>query len=71
MIRRQYYHFNRGYFKNFTDTMQTTWQPELSEEIRAALKPYRATLAKSKGQYRYNIKFHDAKLYSLFVMRWA
>jgi hypothetical protein len=71
MIRRQYDHYHRGYFKNFIDSMQTTWQPELREEVRAALKPYQATVAKSKAPYRYNIKFYNAKLYSLFVMRWA
>lgn len=68
MIKRQYdyYSTEKTYFTNFLDTLH-----DARVEVRDALKPYRATVAKSKARYRYNIKFHDAKLYMMFVMRWS
>lgn len=74
MIRKQYDHYTSGrpnYFKNFVDSLTVSYHPELREEIRKGLAPYKATVAKSKAQYRYNIKFNDPKLYSLFVLRWS
>jgi hypothetical protein len=36
------------------------------------LKKYNATLGKcKKGDYAYNVKWHDEKLYMLFVLRWS
>ena len=68
MIKRQYNYYStkRNYFTNFLDTLH-----DARVEVRDALKPYKASVAKSKAIYRYNIKFHDPKQYTLFVMRWS
>jgi hypothetical protein len=71
MIKRQYdyYHTEKTYFTNFMNELHSDAQSGI--DVRGALKPYRATLAKSKARYRYNIKFQDPKLYTLFVMRYS
>ena len=71
MIKRQYdyYHTEKTYFTNFMDSLESNVRT--GRDVRGALKPYKATLAKSKARYRYNIKFQDPKMYTLFVMRWS
>lgn len=66
MIRKQYYRGDAGYFRNFSESND----PE--SDIGEALKEYGATLGKSKDKdYKLNVKWHDPKLYALFVMRWS
>jgi hypothetical protein len=71
MIKKQYdyYQTEKTYFTNFMNELHSDVQAGI--DVRGALKPYRATLAKSKARYRYNIKFQDPKLYTLFVMRYS
>jgi len=76
MIKRQYdyYQTEKTYFTKFMDEVSATINVQSGrsdDAVRLALKPYKATLAKSKARYRYNIKFNDPKLYTLFVMRWS
>ena len=67
MIKRQYHRVSPGYFYNFINN-----QVDMNAHIEDGLKPYKATLAKSKNKnYKLNVKWHDPKLYSLFVMRWS
>ncbi len=66
MIKRQYYRFDPGYFYNFINGN------ELEGSIKQGLAPYKATIAKSKHPTsKMNVKWHDHKLYMLFVMRWS
>ena len=66
MIKRQYYRFDKGYFYNFINSN------DLEGKIGDQLKLYKATLAKSKHPTsKMNVKWHDPKLYTLFVMRWS
>jgi hypothetical protein len=74
MIKKQYdyYATEKTYFTNFMDHLHTDRDSgRYGLDVRGALKPYKATLAKSKARYRFNIKFNDPKLYTLFVMRWS
>jgi hypothetical protein len=68
MIKKQYdyFHTEKTYFTNFLNTLH-----DARAEVSDALKPYRATVHKSKARYRYNIKFHDPKQYMLFVLEWS
>jgi hypothetical protein len=70
MIKRQYNRFDFGsYFNNFVTHNMAT-DPEAS--IEEALKPYDATVAKSKNKHsKLNVKWHDPKLYMMFVLRWS
>ena len=70
MIKRQYHRFNFGsYFNNFVSHNMAT-DPEAS--IEDALKPYNATVAKSKNRHtRLNVKWHDPKQYMLFILKWS
>jgi len=69
MIKRQYRPGPGSYFSNFVVHNMAT-DPEAS--IEEALKPYNATVAKSKNKnYRLNVKWHDSKLYMIFVLRWS
>lgn len=66
MIRKQYRSGKPGYFLNFIHAND----PE--ESIDEALKPYQATIAKSKNdRYLFNVKWHDEKLYTVFVLEWS
>ena len=75
MLKRQYdYYGNRvehNYFTQFVD--QVTQSPFTFPQaaVREALKPWKATLGKSKARYRYNVKFHDEQLYMLFKLKWS
>lgn len=68
MIKKQYdyFHTEKTYFTNFLNTLH-----DARVEVRDALKPYSATVHKSKARYRYNVKFHDPKKYMLFVLEWS
>lgn len=70
MIKRQYkraYGYDpRCYFNNFIDAHNG------EDIVEEALKPYKATMGKSKRKdYLINIKWHDPKLYLMFILRWA
>lgn len=65
-IKRQYIRSERGYFDNFIMSND----PE--GVIEDGLKEYKATLAKSKNRhYKLNVKWHDEKLYMMFVLRYS
>ena len=69
MIRRQYENLRslrlRSYFSNFVNTLE-------DKDLASELKKYNATLGKcKKGSYAYNVKWHDEKLYMLFVLRYS
>jgi hypothetical protein len=68
MIKKQYdyYQTEVTYFTKFLDQLH-----DARSEVHEALKPWNATVAKSKARYRYNIKWHDPDMYLLFVMRYA
>jgi len=70
MIKRQYNRFDVGsYFNNFVAHNMAT-DPEAS--IEQALKPYKATVAKSKNRHsKLNVKWHDSKQYMLFILTWS
>lgn len=67
MIKKQYRQGQPGYFKNFVDAHDG------EDIIEDALKPYKATIAKSKyrNNYAINVKWHDERLYTWFVLRWS
>jgi hypothetical protein len=66
MIRKQYERYRKGYFNNFI------LSHDGEDIIEEQLKPYKATLAKSKNKYyKLNIKWHDEQLYMMFVLRWS
>lgn len=74
MIKKQYsrYRYATGpynYFDNFLETL------DINANLDQELKPYNATIAKSKysnsNGYKINVKWNDPKLYSLFVLRWS
>jgi hypothetical protein len=69
MIRRQYENLRslrlRSYFSNFVNTIE-------DKDLSSELKKYNASLGKcKKGGYAYNVKWHDEKLYILFVLRYS
>jgi hypothetical protein len=70
MIKRQYNRFDFGsYFNNFVAHNMAN-DPEAS--IEQALKSYKATVAKSKNRHaKLNVKWHDPKLYMMFVLKWS
>jgi hypothetical protein len=66
MIKKQYERSQTRYFNNFI--LSHNGEDIIEEE----LKPYKATLAKSKNKYyKMNIKWHDEKLYMMFVLRYS
>ena len=66
MIKKQYNRFDQGYFYNFINFNN------FEAHIEDKLKPYKATIAKSKNKYaKMNIKWHDERLYMMFVLRWS
>lgn len=67
MIKRQYHRMTPGYFYNFVNN-----QVDMNAHIEDGLRPYKATLGKSKNlNYKLNVKWHDPLLYSLFVIKWS
>ena len=70
MIKRQYNRFDFGsYFNNFVAHYNAANPDGVIEE---ALKPYKATVAKSKNRHaRLNVKWHDPKLYTVFILKWS
>jgi hypothetical protein len=75
MIKKQYDYYSTkvSYFTNFMDHLvyANVQSSRARNALRLELTKYKATLAKSKANYRYNIKWHDHEMYLLFVMRWA
>lgn len=68
MIKKQYHRLEQGYFYNFINNQPTN----MDADIEDGLRPYRATLGKSKNNnYKLNVKWHDPKMYALFVLKWA
>ena len=66
MIKKQYRSNKPGYFLNFV------YAHDPEESINEALKPYQATIAKSKNdRCLFNVKWQDEKLYTLFVLKWT
>lgn len=66
MIKKQYRRGKPGYFDNFI------MGNEPNDFIENRLKEYNATIAKSKNKhYILNVKWHDAKKYAIFVLRWS
>ena len=56
-----------GYFYNFVNQ-----QKDMDGHIEDGLRPYRASLGKSKNRnYKLNVKWHDKELYMLFVLRFS
>lgn len=65
MIKKQYRWSEPSYFINF-------YVAHGSDNVQEYLKPYKATLGKSKNKnYYINVKWHDEKDYTMFVLRWA
>jgi hypothetical protein len=64
MIKRQYHLLTSDYFYNFFQTVRGN---HFDEE----LKKYSATLGKSKDARKINVKWHDPKLYTVFVLKWS
>ena len=75
MIKRQYHYYGNqiegSYFTRFVDSVDQSPYTHPKKKIAMELAQWKATLGKSKARYTYNVKFHDPKLYTLFVMRWS
>jgi hypothetical protein len=71
MIKKQYNRFDFGsYFNNFVAHHNAT--ANSNEFIKDALKPYKATVAKSKNRHaKLNVKWHDPRQYMLFILMWS
>ncbi len=66
MIKKQYRRYQLGYFNNFIISHDS------NDVIEEKLKAYNATLGKSKDKYyMVNVKWHDPKMYVVFVLRWS
>ena len=70
MIKRQYRRFDfNSYFNNFIAYNNSK---DGDASIEDALKPYNATLGKTKApNYKLNVKWHDPKQYLMFVLKWS
>ena len=70
MIKRQYKRFDFGsYFNNF---IAHNMAVDSEASIEDSLRPYKATVAKSKNRHsKLNVKWHDTKLYTIFVLKWS
>ena len=65
MIKKQYRWGQPSYFINF-------YTEEGCDDIVEKLKPYNATLGKSKNKnYYINVKWHSDRDYMMFVLRWS
>lgn len=77
MIKRQYDYYGEfvedgsKYFNRFVDQVTESPYTFPRQAIAEALKPWKATVAKSKARYRYNIKFHDEHLYMIFRLKYS
>lgn len=74
MIKRQYSRWcrnrNKSYFDNFIDASAPIGLADVYIEDK--LLSYNATIAKSKNKYsKLNVKWHDPKLYTIFVLKWS
>ncbi len=66
MIKKQYRRGHPGYFNNFIHSHDP------QDTIEEHLKPYDATIAKSKNKhYILNVKWHNPEKYMMFVLRWS
>jgi hypothetical protein len=66
MIKKQYRRGTPGYFDNFI------MRNDPNDSIENRLKPYRATIAKSKNKnYILNVKWQDPEKYLMFCLRWS
>ena len=70
MIRRQYWewenqHHKKCYFHNFLHSTES------DTEVQEQLQRHKATLGKSKRKHTFNVKWHCAKQYNMFVLRWS
>ena len=70
MIKKQYKRFDFGsYFNNF---VAHNMAKDPDGVIEDALRPYGATVAKSKNKhYKINVKWHDEKMYMMFILKWS
>lgn len=71
MIKRQYNKWKVDqacYFHNFLKVHDEDLK---REDLADKLKPYNATLGKSTYQYMINVKWHDPKMYTLFILQWS
>jgi hypothetical protein len=70
MIKKQYNRFDFGsYFNNFVAHNMATDPDSVIED---ALRPYQATVGKSKNKHsKLNVKWHDETLYIFFVLKWS
>jgi hypothetical protein len=68
MIKKQYIRYAPNtYFGKFVNTTDDTLN-----SLRVELSKYQATIAKSKNyNAKINVKWHNEKLYTLFVLRWS
>lgn len=70
MIKKQYRRFDFGSYFNKFVAHNMAIDPEAS--IEDGLRPYHATLGKSKNRNaKLNVKWHDERLYMIFVLRWS
>lgn len=66
VIKKQYRRGIHGYFNNFI------LAHDGDDVIEEKLKKYNATLGKSKNKnYIMNVKWHDEKMYMMFVLRYS
>lgn len=68
MIKKQYIRYAPNtYFGKFMNIMDDGFH-----SLDAELSKYQATIAKSKNyNAKINVKWHNEKLYTLFVLRWS
>jgi hypothetical protein len=68
MNKKQYVPYDPNtYFGKFMNTIDDGFH-----SLDVELSKYQATIAKSKNyNARINVKWHDEKLYTLFVLRWS
>ena len=70
MIKKQYYRYPNVNIKSYFNNFLRDFDP--NSTLHDELKKYNATIAKSKQpNSMFNIKWHDHKMYTLFVLRWS
>lgn len=69
MIKKQYpklwNHDEDSYFKKFIRSCES------EADMQQTLANYKASLGKGKRCEMLNVKWRDAQLYALFVLRWS
>jgi len=69
MIKKQYNEWpgltGVCYFNKFLDTTKS------DAEAAVELRKYNAEFGKCKRHTSLNVKWHDPKMYMLFILRWA